>query len=170
MSKPVRLSCHSGFKCKSQFYFEWQLFSSSLCSTPSAGRRWRWLWSRWLPAGRWRKEELSPTLIRWTSTRTFLNCRTIRDELERGPPQKILVFKWTLFKFTGTGRCARCITGVVYKSPICTGLVTPGDLEQFVVIAEVVCDLNPLQICHVRSLSRKNLTLHYRISLNTEVM
>ncbi len=35
------------------------------------------------------------------------------------------------------------------KSPIRTGLVLPGDLQSFVIIAEVVCDLNPVRIGHV---------------------
>lgn len=61
----------------------WRLFNLSSCSTPSAGRRWRWQWSRWLPGGRWRRGEPSPIPIHWTFTKTFLNCRTFSPEASR---------------------------------------------------------------------------------------
>uniref|UniRef100_A0A671RPB9 [histone H3]-trimethyl-L-lysine(9) demethylase n=1 Tax=Sinocyclocheilus anshuiensis TaxID=1608454 RepID=A0A671RPB9_9TELE len=35
-------------------------------------------------------------------------------------------------------------------SPIRTGLVLPGDLQSFVIIAKVVCDLNPVRIGHIQ--------------------
>ncbi len=128
MNKPIRLSCHNGYNCKSQFWLEWRSFSSPLCSTPSAARRWRWPWNRWLLAGRWRKEELSPTLIHWTFIRTFLSCKTIRDEVSQSWREDLqkrttsqefsLVFKLTLFKFKGTVGYAKCIAWVVYKGTL----------------------------------------------------
>lgn len=99
-------------------------FSVFLCSTPSAVRRWKWQWNRWLLAERWLKEELSPTLIRWTSTRTFLNCRTIRDEeLEEDLQKRTiiswqevnLVCKWTVFN---TDRHAKWVTVSFTETPL----------------------------------------------------
>lgn len=52
------------------------LSSVCLSSTPSVGRRWRWLWSRWSLGGRWPSEEPSPTRTPLTSTRTCQSSRT----------------------------------------------------------------------------------------------
>ncbi len=54
-------------------------------------------------------------------------------------------------------------------SPIHTGLKLPDDLQSFVIITEVVCDLNPVQIGHVCNMQSKNsLQMTYHISPNTE--
>lgn len=54
-------------------------------STPSAVRRWKWLWSRWSQGGMFYKEALSPIPTLWTCTRTFLNYRTSKNNNNNNP-------------------------------------------------------------------------------------
>ena len=66
----------------------------SVRSTPWAGRRWRWRWSRCWPAERSPRGGPSPTPTPWTSSRTFQSCRTTEGggggrgpPVRTGPPQ-----------------------------------------------------------------------------------
>ncbi len=57
----------------------------------------------------------------------------------------------------------------MHLSPIHTGLKLPDDLQSFVIITEVVCDLNPVQNGHVCNMQSKSaLQMTYHISPNTE--
>ena len=61
-----------------------------------------------------------------------------------------ITVKWCHFLISLDCSACSCLHGL---NPIHTGLILPVDFMSFVKIAEDVCDLNPMQICHVCNLT-----------------
>ena len=86
------LTVIKGYANKTKWTRLWLNLAGSLtrvplspCSTPWAVRRWRWRWSRSLPAAMSPREEPSPTRAPWTSTRTSQSYRTTEGRGPGGP-------------------------------------------------------------------------------------
>ncbi len=60
-------------------------------------------------------------------------------------------FVFFVVLFCCTQLVFHCLRAFMF-SPIRMGLVLPGDLQSFVIIEEIVCDLNPVRIGHVCNL------------------